>query len=189
MEEYRVKDLMVSLSEYATVSEDDTLLEAVVALERAQENFDHSRYHHRAILVRGQDGKIVGKLSQLDVLKGLEPKYQDLDNHKGMTSYGFSQHFIELSFEQCSLWDTPLEQVCQKAAHRRVKEFMYSPTEGECVTEETSLDTAIHQLIVGRHQSLLVTDDSGETLTGILRLTDVFLGLFQIIKECALDQS
>lgn len=189
MEEYRVKDLMVSLSEYATVSENDTLLEAVIALEKAQENFDHSRYRHRAILVKGQCDKIIGKVSQLDVLKGLEPKYQGLDNHKGMTTYGFSQHFIELSFDQCGLWDTPLEHICQKIAHRRVKEFMCSPTEGEYVTEETSLDKAIHQLIVGKHQSLLVTEDGTENITGILRLTDVFHGLFQIIKECTLEQT
>lgn len=187
MEEYLVKDLMVPLSEYATVGEDATLLEAVIALEKAQENFDQSRYRHRAILVIGKNNKIVGKLSQLDALKALEPKYQDLDTHKGMTNYGFSRHFIELTLEQCSLWDTPLEQVCQKVVQRQVREFMYSPTKGEFVTEETSLDTAIHQLIVGKHQSLLVTENDGKTITGVLRLTDVFLGLFQIIKECALE--
>ena len=157
MEEYRVKDLMVPLSEYATVYEEATLLEAVIALEKAQENFDPTRDRHRAILVSGKKGKIVGKLSQLDILKALEPKYQDLHKHKAMTHYGFSRNFIELTLEQCSLWDTPLEHVCQKASRIRVKEFMYSVTEGEYVTEETSLDAAIHQLIVGRHQSLLVT--------------------------------
>lgn len=179
---------MVPLSNYATVSENATLMEAVIVLEKAQEDFDHSRYRHRAILVRGQDNKIIGKLSQLDVLKALEPKYQNLEKHKGMTRYGFSRDFIELTIEQCGLWDTPLEHICQKSARRQVKEFMYSPTEGEYVTEETSLDAAIHQLIVGKHQSLLVARDHGEDITGILRLTDVFQGLFQIIKECDLKQ-
>ena len=42
---------MVPLSEYATVSEDATLFEAVSELEKAQEEFDHTRYRHRAILV------------------------------------------------------------------------------------------------------------------------------------------
>ena len=48
-----VKDLMVPLSEYATVTEGSTLFEAVMALEKAQEEFDsnHSKYHHRAVLV------------------------------------------------------------------------------------------------------------------------------------------
>jgi hypothetical protein len=39
MKNFRVKDLMVPLSEYATVDEDATLYEAVVALEKAQEEY------------------------------------------------------------------------------------------------------------------------------------------------------
>ena len=36
----------------------------------------------------------------------------------------------------------------------------------------TSLDKALHQLITGRYQSLLVTRDG--TIFGILRLTDIY---------------
>ncbi len=185
MEEYRVKDLMVTLSEYATVSEDATLLEAINALEKAQEEFDKERYRHRAILVKGEGDRITGKLSQLDVLKALEPKYQNMKNqHNGITEQGSSKNFNKPSFEECDLWETPLEDICKKVDQRRVKEFMYTPTEGEYVEEETSLDTAIHQLILGGHQSLLVTRDGA--ITGVLRLTDVFVIVFQIIKECPL---
>jgi hypothetical protein len=38
MKSYSVKDLMVPLSEYATVSEDATLYEAVLSLEEARKN-------------------------------------------------------------------------------------------------------------------------------------------------------
>ena len=78
MKDLKVVDLMVPLSEYATVSEDATLYEAVLELEKAQEEFDHTRYRHRAILVLDSDGKVIGKLSQLDALKALEPKYGDM---------------------------------------------------------------------------------------------------------------
>jgi hypothetical protein len=75
---FLMKDLMVPLSEYATVTEDATLYEAVLALEAAQENFEdkHTRYCHRAILILDKDGHVIGKLSQLDVLRALEPKYR-----------------------------------------------------------------------------------------------------------------
>ena len=48
-----VRDLMVPLDEYATVGEEATLWEAVIALEKAQEDLDRSfyKYLHRAILV------------------------------------------------------------------------------------------------------------------------------------------
>ena len=48
-----VRYLMVPLSEYAVVSKEATLYEAVVALEKAQEKFDKTRYRYRAILVFG----------------------------------------------------------------------------------------------------------------------------------------
>ncbi len=69
-----VKDMMVSLSDYATVSEDSTLYDAIIALEEAQKKFDQTRYRHRAILIYDKNNHITGKVSQLDVLRALEPK-------------------------------------------------------------------------------------------------------------------
>ena len=93
MKSYSVKELMVPLSEYATVKEDATLYEAVLALEEAQENFEdkHTRYRHRAILMLDKNGDVVGKLSQHDVLRALEPKYQDMIQGPGLQS---SEHIM-----------------------------------------------------------------------------------------------
>ena len=57
---------------------------------------------------------------------------------------------------------------------------MTKPSAGEYIEEDASLSQAINQLVVGRHQSLLVT--SGEEIVGLLRLTDVFDGLYQNMK-------
>jgi len=51
MKDTPVKTLMVPLSEYATVAQDATLYEAILALENAQAEFDETRYRHRAMLV------------------------------------------------------------------------------------------------------------------------------------------
>ena len=56
------------------------------------------------------------------------------------------------------------------------------PTEGEYIDESASLGEAIHQLVMGRHQSLLVTRE--KDIVGILRLTDVFKYIFQTLKSC-----
>ena len=63
----RVADLMVPIDEYATVSDDATLYEAVIALEKAQEELDRKQHHylHRAILVYNKNNHICGKISQL----------------------------------------------------------------------------------------------------------------------------
>ena len=59
---------------------------------------------------------------------------------------------------------------------------MYKPSEGEYVKEEASLNEGIHQLIVGHHQSLLVTRD--KEIVGVLRLSDVFREICHMIKTC-----
>jgi len=184
MKTYTVSELMVPLSEYATVSEDATLYEAVLALEKAQENFEdkHTRYRHRAILILDKNGNVVGKLSQLDLLKALEPKYQSMIEGRGPQRFGFTKQFMKSMLQEYHLFADPMEDICRKAGEKNVKEFMYTPSEGEYVTENASLGEAIHQLIMGHHQSLLVT--RGEKIVGILRLTDVFAAVFHKMKEC-----
>ena len=186
MKSNTVSDLMIPLSEYATVSEEATLYEAIQALEKAQEDFDQTRYRHRAILVFDKNGKIIGKISQLDALKALEPKYMELMTDGTTRHLGFSTKYIEGMLEQFSLWAGPLTDICGKGANRRVRDIVYAPGPTEYVEENASLDVAIHQMIVGNHQSLLVQNDKGD-IVGILRLTDVFAAVFHTLKECKLD--
>ena len=184
MKTFTVGDLMVPLAEYATVSEDATLYVAVLALEKAQESFEdkHTRYSHRAILVLDKDGDVVGKLSQLDVLRALEPKYQDLIEGRGAQRFGLTKQFMQSMLLQYHLFAEPLADICRKAGEKNVKQFMYTPSEGEYVTENASMGEAVHQLIMGHHQSLLVTRD--KKIVGILRLTDVFAAVFHEMKGC-----
>ena len=184
MKSYLINDLMVPLSEYATVSEDATLYDAVLSLEKAQEKFEdkHTRYRHRAVLVLDKDQKVIGKLSQLDVLRALEPKYDSMTEGKGSHRFGFSKQFMKSLMENYHLFASPLEDICRKAGEQNVKKFMRMPTEGEYISADATLDEAIHLLIMGSHQSLLVTHD--ENIVGILRLTDVFAAIFHTMKEC-----
>ena len=184
MKSYSVKDLMVPLEEYATVTEDATLFEAVLSLEEAQEQFEdrHTRYRHRAILILDKDGKVVGKLGQLDVLRALEPKYEDMIEGKGSHRFGFTKQFMQSTLADYHLFANPLNDICRKAGKQSVKKFMYTPSEGEYVSEDASLDVAMHQLIMGHQQSLLVT--AGKKIVGILRLTDVFAAVFHKMKDC-----
>jgi predicted transcriptional regulator len=182
MKEFKVVDLMVPLSEYATVSEDATLYEAVSELEKAQEEFDHTRYRHRAILVMDQDGKVVGKLTQLDALKALEPKYGDMLDRRQSHHLGFTKEFMNSMLKEHSLFDNSLEDICLKAGEQNIKKHMRKPSAGEFIEENASLDEAIHQLVLGNHQSLLVTRQG--PISGILRLTDVFAAVYHMMREC-----
>ncbi|BBO83161.1 hypothetical protein DSCO28_37270 [Desulfosarcina ovata subsp. sediminis] len=188
MKSYQVKSLMVPLSEYATVSETASLIEAVQVLKKAQMAFGQSRYKHRAILVFDGNDCLVGKLSQNDVIEALEPQYKDMKspvNHGSVHRLGFSDDFVKSTMEQYHLWDKALENLCGKAANLKVKTIMYAPGKGEFVNESTTMDEAIHRLIIGRHHSLLVTaDNDAGKIVGVLRLADVFEFISDAMHEC-----
>jgi CBS domain-containing protein len=182
MKKKLVKELMVPLAEYATVSEDATLFETVIALENAQEKFDQSRYRHRAVLIYDKEGNIVGKVSQLDVLRALEPKYEKMGIPGSLSRFGLTKQFQETMLEELRFWDKPMDDICRKASRIKVKEFMYTPSEGEYINEDATLDKAINQLVMGHHQSLLVIKD--EKIVGVLRKTDVFMEIVRAMKAC-----
>ena len=193
MKRLKVKDLMIPLGEYTTVSENATLYEAVRVLREVQKKYLEQakasrevRYPHRAVLVLDSQGRVVGKISQLDVLRALEPQYARIMTSPSLgrlAASGFSAEFLEDLIERYGLFSSGLKDLCQKAAERRVRDFMYTPQEGEYVRDEDTLDRAVHKLVMGQHQSLLVLDGSGE-IVGILRLVDVFEVIASAIEAC-----
>ena len=185
MSDYRVKELMVPLSEYATVPEGSTLFDAVLALEKAQEEFDHTKYKHRGVLILDKDKRVIGKLGQLDVLRALEPKDEDPGELDELNQFGFSSNFVHKLRKQRRMNTAPLKDLCSIASKLRVEDFMQTPSEGEFIDQEASLETAVMQLVTGHHISLLVTSD--QEIIGILRMTDAFAAVFHTMKECEKD--
>jgi len=177
MKELIVKDIMVPLSEYATVSEEASLKDAINSLETAQKKFKLNQYTHKAILVYDKNNKITGKISTLDIIRALEPKYSLIGKSNplssiGLSRFGLSSGFLKSLVKQYNLWNEPFESLLSNASSQKVKDFMYNPSEGEYVKEDASLAEAIHQIVMGHHQSLLVVKN--DNIVGILRIVDIF---------------
>lgn len=182
MEHLNIKDLMVPISEYATVVVGTSLLDAILVLETAQEAYTTSKYQHRAILVLDTNNHVIGKISQLRVLKAVETR-RDLESEVvELSNFKFSDEYIARRAEQYR-FGGPIfnKESLQVAAHKKVEEFMQKPTPGEIVSEDSSLDMAIHKLVAGTHLSLLVTRK--EKIVGILRISDVFAAVFHEMKK------
>lgn len=177
-----VKDLMVNLSEYATVSIEATLYDAIMTLEKVHQ-FDQSHYKHRAVLVFNEKDQVIGKLGLFDILTALESKYSEIGDLERLSGMGLSSDLIKALSNQYSVWTRPLEEVCQDAAQLQVSSIMHLLTENEYIDENAGLDEAIHQLIMGRHQSLIVTQ--GNEIVGILKLSDVFREICLMIRAHA----
>ena len=180
-----VKELIIPLSEYATVPQTATLQEAFIALKAANLRLPDGKYHHRAILVHDNQGRLIGKIGMMDVLRGLEPKYRQLVNTQhGASHMGFTRQFIQSMLDHHNLWDKSLDDLCRKASVQTVADFMYIPEDNEFIDIAANLDEALHHLVMGTYQSLLVRD--GENVVGILRLSDVFDEIAGTVQACPL---
>ena len=108
MQSIKVKNIMVPLAEYATVSQDATLYEAIMSLEKAQIEFDRALYMHRAILVLDRGEQVIGKLSQIDVIRGLEPGYRNTEMTPEIKHWGLDKQTITTMLKDLQLWQLPL---------------------------------------------------------------------------------
>ncbi len=189
MQSLTVKDLVVPKDMYATISVDGTLREAALALQEArrrEQRFDPNRHRDRAVLVVDENDQVLGKLSMLDVLRGLEPRYDRVvgsrASSKAAARVGSARIFIESMVKNIGLWNRPLSNLVEKACTVKVQHLIRPFTEGETIEENASLDTALHQLIMGRFQSLFVI--RGGEIVGILRLTDVYEEISKMLISC-----
>lgn len=185
MDNIRVKDLMVPVEEYVTISETATLYEAVIKLEQAQREYEEGKCPHRAILVIGTSGEVIGRMNKIDVIRSLEPKYVELGDLRKVSGFGLAPEFMKAMMEKFELWETPLNDLCRKSADVKVGDLVATPLEGEIIDSEATLNKAVHQIIVGHNQSLIVK--SGGKIVGILRLTDVFAEIAKRMRLCKIQ--
>jgi Mg2+/Co2+ transporter CorC len=91
MENLTVRDLMVPADKFPKISERASFYEALAALETAQEKYLSRKSEQRILLVENEARKIMGKLSPIDLLRGMETNYNRLDTEKTLTRFGLSQ--------------------------------------------------------------------------------------------------
>ena len=176
-----VKDLTISLDEYPKVSIDASLKEALIALEetRVSNSQDRHYYRYRAVLVIDQQGRVVGKLSHWAILRSIEPSFLSTDDYARLADSGVSQVYLESIRETFSLFSVGLERLCREAAKVKVRDAMV--TMKESIDENADLASAIHLMVLGHWQSVLVTRD--HVVVGILRLSDVFEEVSSMIRS------
>lgn len=158
----KVKDLMIPVSEYKTVGLDATFSEVAAALSEST---------HRDVIVVNENGNLEGVVTMTDILVALEPNYKKLGK-KDLDSDILSNRYVADLFKEFDLWADPLTELCKRGATIKASEAMYTPADDEYINEEDELAHGIHKYIVGAHQPLIVR--SNGTITGILRLSDIF---------------
>jgi CBS domain-containing protein len=168
-----VKDLMVPLNEYTRVAEGASLYDAMKALENALVGplAGPERPRDRAVLVQAADGRVLGKLSMWDILRGLEPRY------------GLPIDPLVLVDEYFTWTHSMFANLSDKSRAIKARDLLRQHPREELIDENAPLDLAVHQLVHGRLASLLVT--RGDAIVGVLRLTDVFRAVSEMTNAAA----
>lgn len=179
MDTKKVKNMMVPLAEYATISENDTLLDAVLALDEAIRKLPPGRQKHRAVLVLDKNKKVVGKIGHLSFLKALEPKYNVLGDLPSLAHVGISAEFIESMMQNFHFFQDNLTDLCRRAALLKARDVMHPVSEN--IDENASLAEGIHKIVM--HQSLSILVTRHDQVVGILRISDLFEELTKEMKK------
>ncbi|MCK9240982.1 CBS domain-containing protein [Desulfocurvus sp.] len=175
-----VKNYTVPVDKFPRISDSATFAEAVLALDKAQEEFASGKREQRILLVADDANKIVGKLSPLDVVRGLEPDFDSLVDAQA-SSFVSSGYVIDAMKNQTLLWSTPLDDLCTTAKKTRVRDFLRKPGPSQVIEAEETLNIAFHRFVLFRHDSLFVTEH--QKLVGMLRFSDVYREIAGRIKN------
>ena len=184
MENMKVRDLMVPTDKFPKISNATTFYDAVAALENAQKKFLSGESEQRILLVENEEGRVIGKISPIDLVRGLETNYNRVDVEKSLVRFGL-QYVWKSMQEDYNLWENPFKDLCRKAGEVQVKDFVKAPFKGQCVGVDDSLAKCFHLFVMNRHDALFVLE--GDKIIGLLRFSDVYRKASQIMKECAAE--
>ncbi|WP_045222332.1 CBS domain-containing protein [Desulfonatronum thioautotrophicum] len=186
MQEMTIRNLMRPTEDFPRIPIQATFSEAMEALRRAQEAFLEGRQKQRILLVEDPNGVVLGKLSPMDLVRGLEPRYDKIDSIQEQIQYGVP-HLFQSMKDDFRLWHEPLADMCRKAREINIETFLNKPDPDHTVAIDDELDKAFHLFVTTRHDSLYVMD--GERIIGLLRFSDVYKAICEVATSCALDDS
>jgi predicted transcriptional regulator len=183
MEKLKVQDLMVPTDRFPKISDSATFYQALSALEAVQEKFLSGQSEQRILLVENKEGKIVGKISPIDLFVGLETNYSRVNAEETVKRFGLSYIWRSMQ-KDYNLWENPFKDLCRKASDVQVKRFLKTPTAGQSVQAQDTLAKCFHLFVMNRHDTLFVFE--GDEMVGLLRFSDVYQKVSQTMEDCGL---
>lgn len=164
----KVKDLMVPVAECPRVSVDRSIYDAIVMLEASRERFKRWDYRLRVLMVEDENFRIIGSVRHTDMLKSMlgvspatGPENLTLDAQIVACREGFDRAYF-------------------KAKDLKIRSIVHIPDDMEFIDQEASLEEGACRLLSGSYLHLFVR--SGNLVTGIFRMSDLFMRLCHDVK-------
>jgi hypothetical protein len=178
--ESRVRDLMIAVDEYTIVHRNATLYDALSALQEAHQRTPEGVPRHRAVLVRDDYGRIVGKVGHLAFLRAVRSvAVNPFATDPGLEAAGLDVDMMRQSQDVYRLLRDDIQSLCATVGSVRVGEVMRPVTEN--IDAGATLLEALDAFDRLECLSLLVTD--GADTVGILRLVDLFDEIARTLRD------
>jgi CheY-like chemotaxis protein len=174
--EKKARDIMISISDYTTVTRDTTVREAMNKLLTSFKSLVSSsrimETGHRSLLVFDEKNNLVGILSILDLIKGVRPAYLAAARSDMLQSIQYSSMFW-------GGWDGLFSIQMKTLADKKVGELMSEPP--PLIDENTNLMQVADLMNKNQKRRLIVT--SGNKAIGIIREQDLFFEMAKIVLQ------
>ncbi len=165
-----VKELMVPLQEYAIVGENETLCDALLALNEAQKHLKSGQQPHRAVLVQNAEGVITGKVGHLAFLRALLPKQDAYFSEKLIKRANVSNDLMAQATSRLQQLLPEFTDHCERARFIKVRDVML-PLKTQLRYEDTIMKALE---MFDKHQTLSILVRKDNAAVGVLRLSDLF---------------
>ncbi|MDY0131813.1 MAG: hypothetical protein RBR53_04005 [Desulforegulaceae bacterium] len=182
MDKIKIRDLMRPIEAFPVISSDASFMDGVVTLENVDEQFKSGKTPERILLVHDKNGKVIGKLSPMDIVQGLEPNYDYIDRVKSGQYGKMIRSWLLAMKNQLQLWHKPFEELCERANKIKIYDFIKMPKSDQMVMIDDSIDVAFHLFVLSRHGSLFVKE--GENIVGLILFSDIYKKIRESIKTC-----
>jgi len=170
--EKKVKDIMNPIEEYNTVDIESHLCDAIAILKRNHEKLKSGEIssYHKTLFVTDASGRIVGKLSMYNLVRGMVP--ESAKEAEELSVRALSSRALEVAdqvgeFQERFKWlHTSFFDLVKQEAHKSVKDIM-APIEPQ-LKEDDPMNLAIYILFKNDVRQQLV--ERGDKVVGVVNL-------------------
>ena len=190
-EEKMVKDIMSHISEYEKIDLEERLCNALSILRKIYEKIQTgvNNNYHKTLFVTDTSGKIVGKLSVFDLIRGLVPEHAKAPEHSRAYYAMISSRALEVVEEVGEVQErfkwlhTTFMDLVKQETEKKVKDVMSAVH--PLLHEDDRINKAIYVMFKENIRQPLVT--RGNEIIGVVSMMDIFPVLMEIAgDECFL---
>ena len=172
-EERQVRDIMIDISDYTTIREDQSIAEAVSKLRESFSVAAHTsrlmEIGHRSIIVFNDKEEMRGILAIRDLLKALMPRYLFAPKPSMADTIQFSPMF----------WSGAFYRETRQLSKSRVRDIMSPAT--TVVRADANLMEAAYLMVENQTMRMAVVDKNSKVI-GVVREWDLFFEMERAIR-------